>query len=76
MDFSEALTELKKGKRLQRAGWNGSGMFLQVQYPDENSKMTHPYAYMTIPGCEEGTRRIPYHFATVDVFAHDWAIVE
>lgn len=28
MDFSEALKELKNGKKVARAGWNGANMFL------------------------------------------------
>lgn len=28
MNFSQALDALKAGKRVQRAGWNGKGMFL------------------------------------------------
>ena len=28
MDFSKALELIKAGKRVQRAGWNGKGMFL------------------------------------------------
>lgn len=76
MNFSEVLEALKQGKAVRRAGWNGKGMHLQVQFPDEWSKMTHPYAYMTIPNCSEGLRRIPYHFATVDVFAEDWSVID
>ena len=28
LDFSQALLELKAGKRLERSGWNGRGMFV------------------------------------------------
>lgn len=28
MTFGQALDELKAGKRLQREGWNGKGMFI------------------------------------------------
>lgn len=28
MDFQEALTRLKQGRRVARRGWNGKGMFL------------------------------------------------
>lgn len=74
-NFSDALTLLKRGYKMMRCGWNGKGMCLQAQYPDSNSKMTHPYMYMTIPECEEGTRKIPYHFANVDIFAEDWMVL-
>ena len=29
MDFGAALKALKEGKKLQRAGWNGKGMFMR-----------------------------------------------
>ena len=34
--FSEALASLKSGEPMQRAGWNGKGMFVVLQrgYPD------------------------------------------
>lgn len=28
MNFSDALTAIKIGKRVARAGWNGKGMFI------------------------------------------------
>jgi hypothetical protein len=28
MNFSDALTKIKEGHRLARAGWNGKGMFV------------------------------------------------
>jgi hypothetical protein len=36
MDFSDALNACKAGARIQRAGWNGAGMFVvhQKGYPD------------------------------------------
>jgi len=30
MDFSQALIELKAGKRIAREGWNGKGMWLSL----------------------------------------------
>ena len=75
MKFGEALEFAKSGKKLERAGWNGKGMHLYAQYPDENSKMTHPYLYITIPDCEEGTRLLPWQPAQVDIFAEDWYVV-
>lgn len=39
-DFGWALECLKGGLKVQRSGWNGPGQFLQLQVPDEHSKMT------------------------------------
>ena len=31
MNFGEALEALKEGKKVQRTGWNGKGMFIYLQ---------------------------------------------
>lgn len=76
MNFGQALEELKKGNKVQRNGWNGGGMHLEVQFVDSNSKMTHNYLFMTIPECEEGTRKLPWQPSQVDIFAEDWILLE
>ncbi len=77
MNFGEIIQAYKNLKDCEgvRPGWNGKGMKLKAQFPDEHSKMTHPYLYMEIPDCEEGIRRIPWQPAQVDLFAEDWEIV-
>ena len=76
MTFGGAVEAMRNGSKTARKVWNGNGMHLEAQIPDRNSKMTHPYLFMTIPGCEEGTRRLPWQPAQVDVFAKDWHVVE
>jgi hypothetical protein len=76
LTFGDVMEAMKRGAKTRRLGWNGKGMTLQAQFPDEHSKMTHPYLYMTIPECAEGTRRLPWQPAQVDLFAEDWMIVE
>lgn len=76
MTFGEAMEELKRGARVMREGWNGKGMHLSVQFPDEHSKMTFPYLYMTIPDCAEGIRKLPWQPAQVDLFSEDWVILD
>ena len=75
MNFGQAIEAVKTGKKVARPGWNGGGMHMEAQFTDENSKMTHPYLFMTIPGCEEGIRLLPWQPAQVDVFAEDWEIL-
>ena len=75
MIFGHAVEAAKLGHKVARKGWNGNGMHMDCQFPDANSKMTHPYMVMHIPGCEEGTRLLPWQPAQVDVFAEDWGIV-
>ena len=45
MTFGEAITALKSGGKVARNGWNGRGMYLELQIPDANSKMTLPYIH-------------------------------
>ncbi len=75
MNFGEAFEALKSGEKCARKGWNGKGMYLEAQIPDEHSKMTQPYLYMVIPNCKEGIRKMPYTPTLIDIFAEDWCIV-
>jgi len=72
VEFGIALAMLKRGSKLARKGWNGTGMYCFAQIPDEHSKMTHPYVVMVIPDCKEGERMLPWQPAQVDLFANDW----
>lgn len=71
MNFSDALTELKNGRKVTRAGWNGQGMFIKLQKPDENSKMLRPYLYMSPVDSE----LVPWVASQSDILADDWQIV-
>lgn len=79
MNFGQALALLKQGYRVQRAGWNGKGMWLNLQVPDEHSKMTLPYLYLNYP---EGSAaypagaRVPWLASQTDMLAEDWAVLE
>ncbi len=68
MNFGMALESLKDGNRVARAGWNGKGMYLELQFPDENSKMTLPYIFMfTAQG-----DRVPWLASQTDILSEDW----
>lgn len=76
--FSVALQELKKGKKARRRGWNGKGLWLEIQRPDEHSKMTLPYLYLNYPkgdqyhnGC-----RVPWLASQTDLLEEDWEVFE
>jgi hypothetical protein len=78
LNFGQAIELLKDGARVARMGWNGKGMWLQLQTPDANSKMTLPYVYIEYPpgsvaypnGC-----RVPWLASQTDMLADDWAVV-
>lgn len=71
-DFGQAIAELKQGKKVCRIGWNGKGMHLELQEPDEHSKMTLPYIWMWT-ACKN---RVPWLASQTDMLAEDWQIVE
>lgn len=72
MNFSEALMHLKNGKKLTRLGWNGSGQYVEMQVPTDNSKMTLPYFYITTVH----HHMVPWVASQTDMLTDDWAIIE
>ena len=80
MDFGQALTELKNGNRVKRKGWNGDGIFLALQVPDKNSKMTQPYIYIDTLGLKTNNPnapkgRVPWLASQTDMQTEDWEVV-
>lgn len=75
--FGKAIEVLKGGGRVRRAGWNGKGMWLELQQPDANSKMTLPYIYLNYPDNAVNTpgAKVPWAPSQTDVLANDWEIV-
>lgn len=71
MNFGRAIDELKRGGKVCRDGWNGKGMWLALQVPDEHSKMGLPYIYMrTVDG-----KLVPWLASQTDMLAEDWCAV-
>lgn len=70
--FEEALHELKAGKRVAREGWNGKGMYLELQTPTETSKMGQPYIFI----CPVGGELVPWVASQPDLLEEDWFVVE
>ena len=71
MNFGQAIEALKIGKRLRREGWNGKGQYIELQVPDEHSKMKHPYIYIhPVDG-----RLVPWLASQTDMLADDWEVV-
>jgi hypothetical protein len=77
MDFGQALKALKKGNRVARKGWNGKDMWLLLQKPDKDSKMTLPYIYIEYPIQSKAYplgSRVPWLASQTDVLSEDWFI--
>jgi hypothetical protein len=72
MNFGYALDRLNAGIKVSRAGWNGKGMWLGLQRPDANSKMTLPYIYMKTAD----DRMVPWLASQTDMLAEDWNRVD
>lgn len=76
MDIGEALAAMRCGDRVQRSGWNGKGMWLALQTPDEHSKMTLPYLYIEYPvghAAYPSGSRVPWLASQTDILATDWS---
>ena len=75
MDFGRALSSMKGGCSVARTGWNGKGMWLRIQFPDDNSKMTLPYVYIEYPvghqAYPEGSK-VPWLASQTDLLSEDW----
>lgn len=71
LTFSQALGMLKSGESVAREGWNGKGMYIELQRPDAFSKMTLPYIYMkTVQG-----DLVPWLASQTDILAEDWVVL-
>lgn len=80
MDFGQALTALKSGKRVSRSGWNGKGMWLILIKP---GNAAHASAAGTFPmqpciGMKTATGDMqPGWLASqTDLLAEDWEVLD
>ena len=78
MDFGDMLKEMKAHpeKKFARRGWNGKGIYIQLQVPDKYSMMTLPYIYMVTdnlksdnPDAPRG--RVPWLASQTDILTDD-----
>ena len=78
MDFGDMLKEMKAHpeKKFARRGWNGKGIYIQLQIPDKHSANTLPYIYMVTdklisdnPDAPRG--RVPWLASQTDILTDD-----
>ena len=79
MNFGQTLESLKSGNKCARKGWNGKGIFIELQIPDVNSKMTSPYIFIDTTGLQTENpdapkSRVPWLASQTDMLAEDWEI--
>lgn len=85
--FSEALTDLKNGKKVMRSGWNGKGMFLFLVngstfnvnrppllgiYPEGTEVNYHAHIDMKTAQGDI----VPWLCSQTDMLAEDWEVLE
>lgn len=77
LTFGDALHFLKQGRPVRRAGWNGKGLWVQMQRPDARSRMTLPYLYLNYPPDAQNTpnARVPWLASQTDMLAEDWMVL-
>lgn len=67
-----AVDSLNFGMRVRRRGWNGKGMFLEMQFPGEDSGRA------TLPGVLMSTADheiVNWTCSMTDLLAEDWELV-
>lgn len=69
-DFGWALGQLWDGAKVQRAGWNGKGMWIALKPPNPDSDMTRTYIYMR--PADGGW--VPWVASQTDLLASDWRV--
>lgn len=81
LTFGLAIEALKLGKRVARKGWNGKNIFIELQNPDEHSKMTHSYIYIDTTRLQTNNSyaskdRVPWLASQTDMLSEDWIILD
>ena len=78
MDFGSAVSAMRDGDRVTRAGWNGKGMWIELctpdgdwKDPDGNTYGRRPYIYMKAAD----DTLVPWVASQTDILAEDWQVV-
>ena len=82
MTFGFAIEAMKKGKKVARKGWNGTGMYL-FKSPKVGCQMHKQYTGKDINDLQEfivmkaaDDTLVPWLASQTDVLAEDWMIIE
>lgn len=70
LPFGQALAAMQQGKSVRLPKWSPE-VKIQIQFPDEHSKMTAPYMYV-----ESRFGRVPWNPTQIEILSTDWEIVE
>jgi hypothetical protein len=83
MNFSDALTEIKRGHMMRRAGWNGKGMFVFLVPGSIFTVSRPPMNRVFLEGTEvryhahidmrtADGQIVPWLASQTDILAEDW----
>ena len=80
MNFGLAIEAMRKGRKVSRSGWNGKGIFIELQRPTDLSKMTSPYIFINTTGLQTDNddapkSLVPWIASQTDMLADDWVVV-
>lgn len=70
LSFGDALDAMRRGKSVRLPKWSPE-VKIQIQFPDEHSKMTAPYMYV-----ESRFGRVPWNPTQIEILSTDWEIVK
>lgn len=78
MNFSDALNKLKDGVRIQRAGWNGKGVWIAIVDGAEwavsvYNQMKYPTLPFIMMFTADGSL-VPWLASQTDILSEDWQL--
>lgn len=84
MNFGNAISALKKGLWVARAGWNGKGMHLYLEdwfeghmtFPTPNGTHERRYQPCIVMFTAQGLHQPGWLASQADMLADDWIVVE
>lgn len=67
--FGEAIESMRAGGKIRLPAWSEE-VFISIQVPDENSKMTAPYFYVT-----SRFGLVPWIPTMIEMFSTEWEMI-
>ena len=70
MTFGQAIKEMQDGRAVRLPKWSEE-VKIQIQTPDEHSKMTAPYFYVT-----SRFGMVPWIPTMIEMFSVEWMVLD
>ena len=77
LDIRQMLLGVRGGAKYTRKGWSGKGVYIELQWPDANSKKKAPYIYIVNTeregyDADDTKGLVPWLPSPNDILALDW----